>query len=66
MRNNYRKSLSAAWIVGVATVALAANVTTAASWALAAGVAVTLPAIMFRLWRAPAQTMSESIQEGRR
>ena len=66
MQTNYRKSLSAAWIVGVAAVALAANVTTAASWALAAGIAVALPAIMFRLWRAPEQTMSESIQESRR
>jgi hypothetical protein len=66
MRTNYMKSLSAAWIVGVGTVALAANVTTPASWALAAGIALALPAIMFRLWRAPAQTMSESIQEARR
>ena len=66
MQSTYWKFLSAAWIGGVAAVALAANVTTAANWALVAGVALALPAVMFRLWRAPKQTMSESIKEAQR
>ena len=63
MQTNYRKSLTAVWIGGVATLALAANVTTAAGWALAAGVAALLPAIMLRLWREPKPSLSQSIRE---
>jgi hypothetical protein len=66
MQSDYRNLLSAAWIGGVAAVALAANITTAANWALVAGIAVALPAVMYRLWRAPKQTMSESIKEAQR
>jgi hypothetical protein len=58
--------LATAWVAAVLIAGLVGNLSSLSGWAVLAGVAVLPPIVL--LWRlnAPRQTMSESIQEGRR
>ena len=61
-----KQTVSAAWVVVVFAVGLVAGVTS--SGALVALIALGLlpPLALMLLWNEPPQTMSESIQQGRR
>ena len=60
-------ALAAVWLSAALIAGIAGNQNSVTSWTVLAGVAV-IPPILEMMWRwnAPRQTMSESIQEGRR
>jgi hypothetical protein len=51
------------WILAAGVLAYISDPTSLAGWTVLAAVAATPPVVMMRLWRAPAQTVSESIRE---
>jgi hypothetical protein len=55
-----------AWVFAVCLAAFAIGITSAPIWIVVAFVAVVPPLVVRSLWRAPEQTISESINEARR
>jgi len=55
-----------AWSIAVFLAAIAIGITSIANWAIVAFVAVVPPLVVRSFWRAPEQTISESIHEARR
>ena len=53
----------AAWIIAVGFLGYISGITSLAGWTVLAAVSVIPPVVMMRLWRLPAQSMSESIRE---
>jgi hypothetical protein len=63
MQPKYLKAtISAVWVCALCAVALFGHVTFSA-WVLLAALAVLPPLVVMRYWRAPVQTVSQSIQE---
>ena len=59
--------LATVWLSAALIAGIAGNLNSVTSWTVLAGVAVIPPIVEMMLrWNAPRQTMSESIQEGRR
>jgi len=50
------------WILGLSTIAMSFGVGSTTGWLLLAVVGL-VPPVMLRMWRQPAQTMSESIHQ---
>lgn len=64
MRTDQLKgALIGAWVLAVGLMAYIADPTSLAGWTALAVVAAIPPAVLLRLWRVPAQSMSESIRE---
>ena len=63
---NYKTVLFIAWSIAVFLAAIAIGITSVPNWIVVAGLAVVPPLVVRRLWRAPEQTISESIHEARR
>ena len=64
MRTDQLKSaLMGTWILAVGVLAYISDPRSLAGWTVLAAVAATPPVVMMRLWRVPAQSMSESIRE---
>jgi len=63
---NYKTQLFVAWAVVVCLVALAIGTNSVTSWMVVASLAVVPPLVARIFWRAPAQTISESIRDARR
>ena len=61
-----KTSLLAAWVIAVCGVAFVIGVTSVQNWLIVAGAAIVPPLVVRQFWRAPEQTMSESIHEARR
>jgi hypothetical protein len=59
-------SLFVAWVIAVCVAAIAIGVTSVLNWIVVAGAAIVPPLVVRQFWRAPEQTMSESIHEARR
>jgi hypothetical protein len=57
-------SAAALSIIGAGAFGLLAPVTTPSGWFMLAAVATVPPLVFMHYWKRPAQTMSESIQEG--
>ena len=55
-----------AWSIAVLLAAIAIGITSVQNWVVVACVAVVPPLVVRRFWRAPEQTISESINEARR
>ena len=55
-----------AWFIAVLLVAIAIGITTVSNWILVACAAVVPPLVVRSFWRAPEQTISESIRDARR
>ena len=53
----------AAWVLSVGTLGLAFGITSSAGWAGLAVISAVPPAVMLRLWHAPAPSMSETIRD---
>lgn len=51
------------WILAIGVLAYISDPTSVAGWTVLAAVAATPPVVMMRLWRVPAQTVSESIRD---
>jgi hypothetical protein len=58
-----KAALIGVWILAVGVLAYISDPTSLAGWTVLAAVAVTPPVVTMRLWRVPAQSMSESIRE---
>lgn len=54
------------WILAVGILGYLSGQTSLAAWTALGIVSLTLPVVMMKLWRVPAQSMSESIREARR
>jgi len=61
-----REAVAALWVFALCAVGSAAGVASMVSWVALAGLLLLSLVILQRLWRDPAQTMSESIQQARR
>jgi hypothetical protein len=59
-------TLAAVWVLAVVIVGLVAGVTSVSGRVAVGAVALLPPIGAWLPWKAPAQTLSESIQEGRR
>lgn len=57
-----RTAIVAAWVLAWCAVAFLVDVTSVTGWMTLVAVAVLPPIVLLRMWRAPAQTMSESIR----
>ena len=67
MRTDHLKSaVIVTWILTVGIVGYLSGATSLIAWTALGVVSLTLPVVMMKLWRAPAQSMSESIREARR
>lgn len=58
-----KAALMVLWVVTVAFVGYVGGTTSVTGWTMLGAVALTAPLITMRLWRVPAQSMSQSIQE---
>jgi hypothetical protein len=58
--------LFAAWVIAVCLAAIAIGITSVPNWIVVACVAIVPPLVVRQFWRAPEQTISESIHEARR
>ena len=54
-----------AWSVAVLLAAIAIGITSVANWIIVACIAAVPPLVVRSFWRAPEQTLSESIHEAR-
>lgn len=61
-----REGIAAVWIVILVVVGLVMGITSMSGWLTLAGLALISLVILQRLWRAPEQTLSESINKARR
>jgi hypothetical protein len=58
--------LFVAWVIAICAAAIMIGVTSVANWIVVACAAIVPPLVVRQFWRAPEQTMSESIHEARR
>jgi len=58
--------LFVAWSIAVFLAAIIIGITSLANWVVVAFIAVVPPLVVRSFWRAPEQTISESIHEARR
>ena len=61
--DHVKAALIGAWILAVGVLGYILGTTSLAGWAVLAIVSVIPPVVIMRLWRAPSQSMSESIRE---
>jgi hypothetical protein len=61
-----KTKLFVAWAIVVCLAAVAIGINSVSNWIVAASVAVVPPLVVRRFWRAPDQTISESIHNARR
>jgi hypothetical protein len=60
-----KTALFIAWSLGVLLAAIAIGITSVSNWIIVACIAAVPPLVVRRFWRAPEQTLSESIHEAR-
>ena len=61
---NTKTLLFVAWVIAVCLAAIAIGITSVPNWIVVACVAVVPPLVVRSFWRAPEQTISESINDG--
>jgi Flp pilus assembly protein TadB len=66
MSENTKTLFFVAWAIAVCLAAMAIGITSVPQWVVVALVAVVPPLVVRRFWRAPEQTISESIHNARR
>ena len=67
MPTDYVKTaLMGVWILAVGVLGYVLGATSFVGWTVLVAMALTPPVVMMRLWRAPSQSMSESIREALR
>ena len=57
-----KSAVAVLWLIAVGLLGIFAPVTSPTGWLMVAGFGLMPAVFMFRAWRQPAQTMSESIQ----
>jgi hypothetical protein len=63
---NIKTLLFVAWAIATCVAAIAIGITSVQNWIVVACVAVVPPLVVRNFWRAPEQTISESINDARR
>ena len=63
---NNKTQLFVAWTIVVCLVALAIGINSVSNWVIVACLAVVPPLVARSFWRAPDQTISESVRDARR
>jgi uncharacterized membrane protein YhdT len=63
---NIKTLVFVAWAAGVFVAAIASGITSVPNWIVVACAAIVPPVIVRQFWRAPEQTISESIRDARR
>ena len=63
---NTKTVLFVGWVIAVCLAAIAMGITSVPNWVVVACVAVVPPLVVRSFWRAPEQTISESIHDARR
>ena len=64
MQSEHTKAvLLGLWVIAVYIAVVASNVSSVSHWIGLASLVIVPPVLVRKLWHAPAQTMSESIQE---
>ena len=63
---NTKTLLFVAWVIAVCLAAIAIGIPSVPQWLVVACVAVVPPLVVRSFWRAPEQTISESIHNARR
>jgi hypothetical protein len=58
-----KASFAASWVLAICAIGFIAGVTFASGMTVLAAVAVLPPVVMWRLWTAPRESLSESIRE---
>jgi hypothetical protein len=66
LSDNNKTLLFVAWAIVVCLAAIAIGINSVPNWMVAASVAVVPPLVVRRFWRAPDQSISESIHNARR
>ena len=66
LSENHKTLLFLAWAIAVVVAAIAMGISTVSNWIVVAFVAAVPPLLVRTFWRAPEQTISESIDEARR
>jgi hypothetical protein len=61
--DNLKAALIGAWILALGVLGYMLGTRSLAGWTFLAIVSVIPPVVIMRLWRAPSQSMSESIRE---
>jgi hypothetical protein len=61
-----KRMIATIWFVTAVIVALAFNVGSLAAWGVVAAVAIAPPLVMLRLWKHPAETITQTIHAARR
>jgi hypothetical protein len=64
--NLVKAALMGVWVLAVGAFGYASGTTSLATWTLLVLVSLAPPAVMGRLWSAPAPTMSETIRKALR
>ena len=64
--DHLKTALMFTWILTVGILGYLSGVTSIAAWMALGIVALTLPVVLMKLWRVPAQSLSESIRDARR
>jgi hypothetical protein len=54
------------WVIGICSAAIASGITSVPNWIVVACTAIVPPVVVRQFWRAPDQTISESIRDARR
>ena len=61
-----KRLIAAVWFLAAVMVALAFNVGSVTAWGVVAAVAIAPPLVMLRLWKHPAETITQTIHAARR
>lgn len=64
--DHLKLALMVSWMLALGVVGYLTGTTSPAAWTALGVLSLTLPIVMMKLWRVPAQSMSESIREARR
>lgn len=63
---NYKTLLATGWVTAICVAAFAIGITSVPNWIVVASVAIGPALVVLRFWRAPEQTISQSIHDARR
>jgi hypothetical protein len=63
--DNTKTLLFVAWVMAVSVAAIAIGITSVPNWIVVTCIALVPPLVALRFWRAPEQTIAESIHDAR-
>ena len=58
-----KKAIVCGWVIALVAIAILLNVSTITGWVALIGLGLPPPVVMWRKWKQPATTMSESIRK---